>query len=236
MTRLNSRLVSWYATISRFPSNNQQSVAEQCKLELTEPIESLTQSRKLHHMQPGLPDKVFEQGCAERMQMAIIGGHGRDLAVQRLDSEPPKRDVRNGQQEMAPFLQHAGEFLQNAIRHDQMLDHFARNHEIETLTGFRQRLAIEVDGVLPIKSFTSSKGRGGQITAINDDITTIRSDRPCQPPISAPYVQNLPRSKLLDHAADLIVPTYAIKGSCLGLPPVPFIVVPLALAYAGSIH
>jgi hypothetical protein len=236
MTRLNSRLVSLYATTSRFPSNNQQGVAEQFKMELTEPIESLTQARKLHHMKTGLPDKVFEQGCAERMQMAVIGGHGRHLPAQRLDAESPKRDVRNGQQDMAPLPENPGKFRQDTIRLDQMLDHLARNHQIKTLAGFRQDLAIEVDGVLPIEAFTSSESHSGQITTMNDHIRTIRSDRPCQSPVSAPYVQDLPRTKPLNHAADLIVPAHAVKCCRLGFPPVPFIVVTLTLACAGAIH
>lgn len=68
------------------------------------------------------------------------------------------------------------------------LDHFARYDQVETLVEFRQRLTIEVDGVLPIEPFTSSESCSGHIATMNDDIVTIRSDRPCQPPISAPDV------------------------------------------------
>ena len=75
MIRLNSCLVSSYATISRFPSNDQQRVAEQLKMELTESIESLAQAYKLRNMKAGFPDKLRQERCAERMQVASIGGH-----------------------------------------------------------------------------------------------------------------------------------------------------------------
>jgi hypothetical protein len=39
----------------------------------------------------------------------------------------------------------------------------------------------------------------------------------------------------LDHAANLIVSAYAVKGCCLSFPAIPFFVVLLALAYAGEI-
>jgi hypothetical protein len=95
---------------------------------------------------------------------------------------------------MAAMPENTSKFLQDTIRHDQMLDHFARNDQIETLVWFQQDFTIEVDTVLPIESFTSSEGRGRHITTMNDDIETPRSDGPCQSTVSAPYIQDLSRT------------------------------------------